>query len=229
MTTLLWNAFLISFTALLPLINPIGSSLVLLGLVGEAPPEIYRSLARKVALNNIAFLAVIELLGSAILNFFGISLPIVQVSGGIVIASIGWSVLNEKDSDNNTTRDKQGASTLDPEKTLRSLQQKAFYPFTFPVTSGPGTLVVVLTLSARFSATDVTQSVLGHLGLFFAMVLLSALVFLCYAYAPRIKAAVAPTTIHGVLRIVAFILICIGVQIAWNGLTVLLNTVLHHA
>ncbi len=229
MPLLLWNAFLISFTALLPLINPIGSSLVLMGLVGEAPPAAFHTVARKVALNNIAFLAVIELLGSAILNFFGISLPIVQVSGGIVIASIGWSVLNEKDTDTNTTRDKQGANTIDPEQTLRSLQQKAFYPFTFPVTSGPGTLVVMLTLSARYSGGKLAANVLGHVGLFLAVVLLSGLVYLCYAYAPRIKAAVAPSTVHGVLRIIAFILICIGVQIAWNGLTVLLNGVLHHA
>jgi multiple antibiotic resistance protein len=226
---LLWNAFLISFTALLPLINPLGSSLVILGLIGDAPPEAFRNVARKVAINNIAFLAIIELLGSAILNFFGISLPIVQVSGGIVIASIGWSVLNDKDTDSNTTRDKQGATTIDPEQTLRSLQQKAFYPFTFPVTSGPGTLVVMLTLSARFSTGKLTPNIVGHLGLFLAVVLLSILVFICYAYAPRIKAAVAPTTIHGILRIIAFILICIGVQIAWNGLSALLNGVLHHA
>jgi multiple antibiotic resistance protein len=224
----LWNAFLIAFTALLPLINPLGSALVLMGLVGEAPPEVYRSLARKVALNNIAFLAVVELLGSAILNFFGISLPIVQVSGGIVIASIGWAVLSEKDQDNNTTRDKQGASTLNPDQTLRSLQQKAFYPFTFPVTSGPGTLVVMLTLSARFSVGSVTQRSLEHVGLFLAVISLSALIFLCYAYAPRIKAAVAPTTVHGILRIVAFILICIGVQIAWNGFSVLFRTLAAH-
>ena len=224
----LWHAFLIAFTALLPLINPIGSALVLLGLVGEAPPAVYRTLARKVALNNIAFLAIIELLGSAILNFFGISLPIVQVSGGIVIASIGWSVLNDKASD--ATRDKPEAATLDPEQTLRSFQQKAFYPFTFPVTSGPGTLVVVLTLSARFSmGAPVTVNVLDHLGLFLAILVLSGLVYLCYAYAPRVRTAVAPSTVNGILRIVAFLLICIGIQIAWNGLRVLLGSLLHSA
>ncbi len=223
---LLWDAFLIAFTALLPLINPLGSALVLLGLVGEAPPAVYRSLARKVALNNIAFLAVIELLGSAILNFFGISLPIVQVSGGIVIASIGWRVLNEQDAGANT-RDKQEAGTVDPQQTLRSLQHKAFYPFTFPVTSGPGTLVVMLTLSARFSAGSIKQNTLGHLGLFVAVLVLSGLVYLCYAYAPRIRTAVSPSTANGILRVVAFILLCIGVQIAWNGLTVLLGGMLH--
>ena len=223
----LWNAFLIAFSALLPLINPLGSALVFLGLVGDAPPAVYRSLARKIALNNVVFLAIIELLGSAILNFFGISLPIVQVSGGIVIAGIGWSVLNEKDSDANT-RDKREEAQLSEDASLRGLEQKAFYPFTFPVTSGPGTLVVMLTLSARSSGTALEQNVLGHLGLFLAVLVLSALVFVCYAYAPRITKAISPETAHGILRVVAFILLCIGVQIAWNGLSTLLPPLLKH-
>ena len=93
----LWESFLIAFSALLPLINPIGSALVFLGLVGEAPPDAYRSLARSIAFNNVIFLVIIELLGTVILHFFGISLPIVQISGGLVIVAIGWSVLNESD------------------------------------------------------------------------------------------------------------------------------------
>lgn len=223
---LLWNAFLIAFSALLPLINPLGSALVFLGLVGEAPPEVYRSLARRVAVNNIAFLAIMELLGSAILNFFGLSLPIVKVSGGIVIASIGWTVLNEKDSEA-TTRDKREEVALASSQSFQGLNQKAFYPFTFPVTSGPGTLVVLLTLSARFSGGPLTANVLGHLGLFIAVVVLSGLVYICYAYAPRITKAIPPSTAHGILRVIAFILLCIGVQIAWNGLAQLLGGLLH--
>ncbi|MBB5057390.1 multiple antibiotic resistance protein [Granulicella aggregans] len=224
---LIWNAFLISFSALLPLINPLGSSLVFLGLVGEVPSGVYRSLARKIAVNNIVFLAVIELLGSAILNFFGISLPIVQVAGGIVIASIGWSVLNEQDSEA-SARNKREEIQLDQSTSLRNLEQKAFYPFTFPVTSGPGTLVTVLTLSARFSGSPISQNVLGHIGLLVAVLVLSAAVYVCYAYAPRITQTISPTTAHGILRVVAFITICIGVQITWNGLSYLISTISKH-
>jgi multiple antibiotic resistance protein len=224
---LLWNAFLIAFSALLPLINPLGSALVFVGLVGDAPPEVYRSLARKIAINTMIFLAVVELLGSAILSFFGISLPIVQVSGGIVIAAIGWSVLNEKDSDANV-RDKREELRLNNGSSFRNLEQKAFYPFTFPVTAGPGTLVVMLTLSARSSGDSVSQNILEHLGLFVAVIVLSALVYVCYAYAPKITTSISPATAHGILRVVAFILLCIGVQIAWNGLAVLLASVLKH-
>ena len=223
---LLWNSFLVAFSALLPLINPLGSALVFLGLMGEAPAEVYRSLARKIAINNVIFLGVFELLGSAILSFFGISLPIVQVSGGIVIAAIGWSVLNEKDSEA-TAKDKREEAMVGGDSGPHNLEQKAFYPFTFPVTSGSGTLVVLLTLSARFSSGGfLSQNVLGHLGLFLAISLLSALVYLCYGYAPKITRAISPSTAHGILRVVAFILLCIGVQIAWNGFSVLLSTLL---
>ena len=225
---LLWNAFLIAFSALLPLINPLGSALVFIGLVGDAPPNVYRSLARKIAINTVIFLAVIELLGSAILSFFGISLPIVQVSGGVVIAAIGWSVLNEKDSDA-SVRDKREEIQLSEGASIRNLEQKAFYPFTFPVTAGPGTLVVMLTLSARSSGDTVSHNILEHLGLFLAVIVLSALVYICYAYAPKITTVISPATAHGILRVVAFILLCIGVQIAWNGLSVLLATVLRHS
>src|SRR5258708_7449973 len=95
---LIWKHFALGFSALLPLINPLGSALIFLGLVGNAPIESYRALARKIAINTVIFLAVVELIGSSLLGFFGISLGIMQVSGGIVIAMIGWSLLNQKDS-----------------------------------------------------------------------------------------------------------------------------------
>jgi multiple antibiotic resistance protein len=221
----LWNSFLIAFSALLPLINPLGSALVFLPLVGDAPPQVFHSLARRIAINNIIFLAVIELLGAAILNFFGISLPIVQLSGGIVIAAMGWSVLNERNA-GAQSRNKQEETEARDETRAVYLEQQTFYPFTFPITSGPGTLVALLTLTARISSKVISQDVLAHLGVFLAVVALSVLVYFCYAYAPKITKAIPPSTAHGILRVVAFILLCIGVQIAWNGLAVLLGDVL---
>jgi multiple antibiotic resistance protein len=222
---LLWNSFWIAFSVLLPLINPLGSALVFLGLAGDAPPAIYRSLARRIAFNNIVFLTIFELLGATILNFFGVSLPIVQLSGGIVIAAMGWSVLNEGDADSDSRKAQETTDVLDETRT-RDLEQKAFYPFTFPVTSGPGTLVAVLTLTSRISSRILSRDVMAHLGIFIAVVVLSLLVYFCYAYAPRIRAKIPPATAHGMLRVVAFILLCIGVQIAWNGLSELLVKVI---
>jgi len=222
---LVWKSFLIAFSVLLPLINPLGSALVFLGLVGEATPAAYRSLACKIAINNIVFLAIIELLGAAILNFFGISLPIVQLSGGIVIAAMGWSVLNERDA-RAVIKNKEEESEVRDETRARYLEQGAFYPFTFPVTSGPGTIVALLTLTAHISNRDISRDVLAHVGVFLAVVVLSVLVYFCYAYSPKITKIISPSTAHGILRVVAFILLCIGVQIAWNGLAVLIAAVL---
>jgi multiple antibiotic resistance protein len=220
------NSFLLAFSALLPLVNPPGSALVFLGLVGTAPATVYRALARRIAVNTIIFLTVIEILGSAILRFFGISLPIVQLAGGIVIASMGWSLLNENDAQANS-RNKQEELATDLEVNTKDLEQKAFYPFTFPVTAGPGTLVVMLTLSAHATHPLLTDNVLGHLGILLSSIILSVMVYFCYAYAPRLTAAIAPGTVHGILRVIAFILLCIGVQIAWKGLAVLLASVVH--
>ena len=225
MTRALWDAFFLTFSALLPLINPLGSALVFLGLVGDAPPEVYRTLARRIAINNVIFLAIIELIGSAILNFFGISLPIVELAGGIVIAAIGWGVLNEKDSSANK-REKEEECGAQTAAEFSELKNKSFYPFTFPVTSGPGTLVAMLTLAAHISMRSLALNIAGHVGEFAAVVFLSLLVYFCYAYAPRITSKISPSTAHGILRVVAFILLCIGVQIAWNGLAVLLKTIL---
>jgi multiple antibiotic resistance protein len=222
---LLWKYFALGFSALLPLINPLGSALIFLGLVGAAPIEAYRALARKIAINTMIFFAVIQLIGSALLSFFGISLPIVQVSGGIVIAMIGWSLLNQKDSAPSPEKTEAAVPAV-TQFEIDSLQQKAFYPFTFPITAGPGCIVVMLTLSVHASQPTLRDKVLAHVGLFIAVILLSGLIYLCYAYAPKIARTISPSTAHGILRVVAFILLCIGVQIAWNGLSDLLSTLL---
>jgi multiple antibiotic resistance protein len=225
MTLLLWTSFLIAFSVLLPLINPLGSALVFLGLTGEAPASVYRSLARRIAIDNVIFLVIIELLGATILRFFGISLPIVQFSGGIVIAAMGWSVLNERDARANS-RNKQEETEVRDETKLEDLEHKVFYPFTFPITSGPGTLVAVLTLTAHISNKDISKDIQAHVGVFLAVVVLSLLVYFCYAYAPKITKVIPPSTAHGILRVIAFILLCIGVQIAWNGLSVLIGNLI---
>jgi multiple antibiotic resistance protein len=227
---LLWKFFALGFSALLPLINPLGSALIFLGLVGRAPIETYRALARRIALNMVIFFSVIQLVGSSLLGFFGISLPIMQVSGGIVIAMIGWSLLNQKDSapSQDKTDAAAAAAPAITKEQITSLQEKAFYPFTFPITAGPGCIVIMLTLSIHATQPTVTETVLAHTGLFIAVVVLSASVYLCYAYAPKIAHSISPATAHGILRVVAFILFSIGVQIAWNGVDGLLKPLLQH-
>jgi len=212
----------LSFSALLPLINPLGSALIFLGLVGNAPHFVYRQLARKIAISTVLFLAAIELAGTAMLSFFGISLPVMEVSGGLVLAAMGWNLLNRQDAE----APKEKTENVDS-GAFGSLQQKIFYPFTFPITAGPGCIVVMVTLSAHASVKGIFPDIAGHIGIMVAVVLLSIVVYFCYAYAPAITARISPQTAHGVLRVIAFVLLCIGVQITWNGVESMLKTVLN--
>jgi len=210
--------FGLGFSALLPLINPLGSALIFLGLVGQAPAAVLIDLARRIAINSVLFLAFVELAGKTILEFFGISLPVVEVAGGLILASMGWKLLNQE------AAVKSHPALEDvPQRPATSFQEMVFYPFTFPITAGPGSVVVMLTLSANASSRQPLQDAMAHIGVFLAVLLLSALVFLCYGYAPWIRDRISPQTVHGILRITAFVLLCIGVQITANGVTSMIS------
>jgi multiple antibiotic resistance protein len=204
----------LAFGALLPVINPLGSALLFLGVVGNQPADVFRPLARKVAISTVLFLLIVELAGAAILAFFGISLPVVQLAGGFVLAAMGFGLLNAKD---------EGTAQSPAEASSGPLEEKVFYPLTFPITAGPGSIVVTLTLSAHASGREIVETISAHLGIALAIVGLGVTVLLSYAYAPKITQKIAPTTVQGILRVIAFVLLCIGVQIAWNGLQAMLK------
>lgn len=211
MPAALFKFFALAFSALLPVVNPLGSALVFLGLVGPAPEAVYRDLACKVAIRTTVFFLVVELVGTALLTFFGISLPVVQVAGGLVLASMGWTLLNQRDLQPSA----DAVAVIETDE--GALAEKVFYPLTFPVTIGPGCIVVMLTLSAHASVKGMSENLLSHSAILLAVIALSVLVFFCYAYAPKITQRISPQTAHGILRIIAFVLLCIGVQICWNG------------
>jgi multiple antibiotic resistance protein len=211
--------FGLAFSALLPLINPLGDALVFLGIVGPATPDVYRRLARRVAVNTTLFLILIEMGGAAIMKFFGVSLPVMQVSGGFVLAAMGWNLLSQSEATPVATRSEAAA---DPG--VSSLESKSFYPLTFPITAGPGCIVVMITLSAQASAQRGFADLAAHGGIALAVAALSGAVFVCYGFAPTIAARIKPETAHGLQRVIAFVLLSIGVQITWNGAAILLAT-----
>jgi len=209
--------FALAYSALLPVINPLGSALMFLTVVGSLPTEQFRYLARKVAVSMVLFLLVFEVGGAALLNFFGISLPVVQLAGGLVLAAMGWRILDQKETAN--------GQSPSPVGDLGTLNEKIFFPLTFPISAGPACIVVTLTLSAHASRHELFSNVMGHLGMALAIVALGVTIWLCYVYASRITQKIAPATIHGILRVVAFVLLCIGVQIASNGVEAIVKAV----
>jgi multiple antibiotic resistance protein len=222
----IWKTFFIAFSTLLPMIAPMGGALEIFTLVGPAPDSTYRILARRVAINNIILLSIVEVLGSAILTFFGISIPIIEIAGGAVIAAIGWKILNQSDEVSSTAAQNAAAREIE-ERNMITLSQKMFYPFTFPILSGPGAIVAMLTLSARASSPSLSANLFGHIGIFVAVVIVSAMFYFCCAYAPKLVQHVDPSTVQVSLRLISFITLAIGIQIVSNGVNALLISVGH--
>jgi len=205
----------LAFTALLPVINPIGSAVIFLGFVEGVDQETRKVLARRIAFNTIVFLGVVLLAGTQVLHFFGISLPIVQIAGGLVISMLGWKVLNE---DADTTSGPRASASA------ASIADKVFYPFTFPLTAGPGCMVVVLTLSAHALKLTLGETVLAHAGMLIGIALGGVIIYFSYAYAHKLTARLSGTIAQSIVRVLAFILVCIGAQISWNGIETLIRS-----
>ena len=86
------------FMALFPVVNPIGTALILFGMTRGVDDQTWKSMSRKIALYSFLFLSFFFFFGSYILKLFGISIPVVQFSGGIVLALMGWQLLNQKET-----------------------------------------------------------------------------------------------------------------------------------
>ncbi len=198
----------LTFSALLPVFNPIGSAVLFLGFVQNTDHTTKKKLARKIAFNTVLFLFFILVAGTPILRFFGISLPIVEVAGGFVLATMGWTLLNKSDGD---------GAPMERPSSPENLENKAFYPLTFPLTAGPATVVVTLTLSAHASRGTFFEIAMAHLGVL-AGITVGIVVYIAYTYADRTdNARRTPSITQGILRIISFICIfCIGAQIMWR-------------
>lgn len=203
-----------AFAALMPVVNPFGTALIILGMVGNQPEAVYRSLAGKVAWMMLGYVAVVILVGQWLLHFFGISLPVMQVGGGLTLAAMGWRTLAGG-------RAAAAGNGSDAAGDPRNILDNAFYPYTFPLTVGPGTMVVLLTLSAHGTHGSALSTLLSHAGIFLAAGLQAGLVYVCYRYAPKLAQRLSPSAIGAVQQLMAFILLCIGGQIAWGGVSAL--------
>jgi multiple antibiotic resistance protein len=206
-------------SALFPIVNPLGGSPIFLALTREYSPVSRRLLSQRVALNSFVLLVVSGLIGTHILAFFGISLPIVQVGGGMVVIVTGWNMLQQKDDDDNP--DTHVHHDVKPGDIFRS----AFYPFTLPLTVGPGSISVAITLGANAARHD-TPIYLDVIVLIIGSALLAVSIYICYGFSDRIANLLGPTAMSVVMRLSSFLLVCIGVQIFWNGASELLHKVL---
>jgi multiple antibiotic resistance protein len=211
------NIFLI-VSALFPIVDPLGGSPIFLSLTRDYRPQARRALSRQIAINSFFLLVGSYLIGTHILAFFGISLPAVQVGGGLVVISTGWTLLKRRDEDE---RDKVQQSSHQHE----TLHQ-AFYPLTLPLTVGPGSISVAITLGANASRSGF--NILAILASIVGSAIIALSIFLCYGFADRLARMLGVTAMTVIVRLTSFLLVCIGVQIVWNGVSAFLASVPAH-
>jgi multiple antibiotic resistance protein len=205
-------------SALFPIVNPLGSAPIFLSLTPDYSGPVRRVLARKVAFNSFFLLVASFLTGSHILAFFGISIPVVQVGGGLIVISTGWSLLTSKD-------DREHKSEVHKSVDASDLFRNAFYPLTLPLTVGPGSISIAITLGANASGPrHFGINIWSILAALIGSALIALTVFLCYGFAERLAAVLGENGMTIVMRLSSFLLVCIGVQILWNGAKALLQT-----
>jgi multiple antibiotic resistance protein len=207
---------LLFLSALFPIVNPLGGSPIFLALTREYSPPSRKLLSQRIAINSFILLVASFLIGTHILAFFGISLPIVQVSGGLIVISTGWAMLKQKDEDDRVDDRHQN---VDPKDVFRN----AFYPLTLPLTVGPGSISVAITLGAN-SPRHLGLNFLGILAAVAGSALLALSIFICYGFADRLARLLGATAMGVIMRLSSFLLVCIGVQIFWNGASALLRS-----
>jgi multiple antibiotic resistance protein len=211
------KVFFLILSALFPIVDPLTGSPIFLALTRGYLPATRKTLSRQVAFNSFYLMIASYFIGAHLLSFLGVSLPVVQVGGGLVVVATGWTLLMQKDDTHEVARDVQ------PQDVLR----QAFYPLTLPLTVGPGSISVAITLGA-----NTTHRYGVHVLLVIAAVIATGLialsVFLCYGFADRLGRALGKTGMTVTIRLSSFLLVCIGVQIMWNGISGLLSAVTFH-
>ncbi|MCC7216660.1 MAG: MarC family protein [Burkholderiales bacterium] len=203
-------ALLLVVGGLLPIVNPVGSAPLFLAMTHGADAAARQRLAAKVALNAFVLIVGSLLFGAFVLKIFGLSVPVVQVAGGAVLCALGWNMLNEE------TPPPAEAPTVSEDVVIL----KAFYPLTLPLTVDPGAIAVAITIGANH-AHGVERIVIGLVAGIVGTGLIATCVWLAYRYAQRVAQWLGHSRVMVVLRLSAFIVLCIGVEITWNGVKAL--------
>jgi len=204
-----------SFAALFPVLNPIGSSVIILSLVNGSSPSELNKLAYKIAAYTAIMLITVLSIGSWVLRLFGITIPIVLIGGGLVLAYIGWQILNQPSSPKNNDITK-----LKPDTTLDSM---TFYPLTMPVTAGPGCIAVVIALGAHSMRLTWRDTLFSQIGNSIGILLVSLTIYLCYRYTHVIAAKMGEAATAVIMRLAAFFNLCIGLELIWHGILYLFH------
>ena len=211
--------FLLAFGALFSIVNPLSGAFIFFGATRELEPKTRAHVSRWVSIYAFCIVAASLYVGAYVLSFFGISIPVLRVAGGIVVSMSGWRMLNEPDA-----TEQRRSEIPNPRSITVPPSRLAFYPLTMPLTTGPGTISVAISIGAGRPSGFHAPLLAFLIETLAATALLVALVYAFYRNAERLANLIGATGTTIVVRLSAFLLFCIGIQVFWNGAAELLGT-----
>ena len=214
------NLVFIGIITLFPVVNPIGTAFILNPYFDNLTRKERKNAVKKIALYAFAICTVTLFAGHWILELFGISIPVIQLAGGIMICKMGWEFLS---AGNNSDEHRVKAAHTAAAVNVDRLQDKLFYPITFPVTTGAGTISVLFTLGARSPDEDTRAYLMNTGALMIAIIVICMLIYIFYLNTKTLIQYMGPKGENVVNRISAFLIFCVGLQIAVNGIKALMQ------
>lgn len=196
---------------LLPIINPVSAAPVFVATAGHNRSVAAR-LARQVAVNAWFVLVASMLVGNYVLALFGISLPIVRIGGGLLVAATAWRMLERTGSDPVQAVAAEEASALSDAEIVR----RSFFPITFPLTTGPGTIAASIALGSQIPRSP-ALFVAGALVAMIGAAVTALVLYLVFANSARVLRKLGEIGTLVLMRLLAFILLCIGIEFIWTG------------
>jgi multiple antibiotic resistance protein len=213
------ETFLLAFGALFSIVNPLSGAFIFFGATRELDPKVRAAVSRWVSIYAFCIVAASLYIGAYVLSFFGVTIPVLRVAGGIIVAMSGWQMLNQPDA-----TEQRRSETPNPRSIDVAPSKLAFYPLTMPLTTGPGTISVAISIGAGRPRGFHPLLLEFFIETLAAVALLVSLIYLTYRNAARLADFIGATGTSIVVRLSAFLLFCIGIQILWNGAAELLGS-----
>lgn len=199
------------FAALFPVTDPIGAIPLFLVLTSGASRTLRNHLAFKIAGYMFLVLVIFLLIGGSVLSFFGLSIAVVKIAGGIVVFEAGWRALKEKPK--LTPKDEKVA-----ELKAEHHQNIAFIPMTIPLLAGPGSIAVTLGLAAQAGQKFSVLTGLNYLAAIAAIAIICGLTYLCLRLSTGFLVLFGERGITAISRLLGLFILAVGVQLMLNGL-----------
>ncbi|MCC8018519.1 MAG: MarC family protein [Rikenellaceae bacterium] len=204
--------FTASFLALFPVMNPVGNGFIVNSFLGGLDTRSRRNYAKRIMVNALMVGLGSLALGHLVLLLFGLAVPVIQIAGGILIGKTGLDLLSGSDAV--LSEDREQVDSVNP----ANLESRLFYPITFPISIGPGSISVIFTLMATAVGDNILHTAVNYAVIGLVILLLCVILYVFLTQGDRITGRISSNGNMIINKMVAFITFCIGLQIFFTGI-----------